>query len=394
MAEVATKPDAAAPITTNLTPPLSPVQKALGEARANLAAATAAKDAKPDDAAAPAKPDAVNDAPPDEKKPDVTPEGEADKDAPPAEGETPKEGDEAKAEETEHVVEIPGRRAGDEPVKVTFEDEETAERVRQAVRGGLRRDELNKATEALGRQRDELDLIEQHLDLDPIGFLVERVKPELQVELARHLLTVPEVLDAVTKDFEDMQDPDKLARVQAERSRDRTKRSGEVEREMRSIANAKEQGRQIRMTVEAITPADMPEDEAGMFRDDCLTDIRNWAIANPAVSRLRPEEVITILDRRLRHYGLSPESALAGLSSGQPLRRGTAARKTPAAPAIPDEKTARTTGATLKQASQTRRDAAAVPGAGAGARPATVEPPAQQGVRERIQAVKKLLTGG
>jgi len=139
----------------------------------------------------------------------------------------------------------------------------------------------------------------------------------------------------------------------------------------------------------------MSEDEAALFRDDALTDVANWCRANPKVARLRPEDVIGILERRLRHHGLTPESALAGLSSGQPLRRATAAapKKAPA-PSIPDVPTALATGAKLKAASADRREAAAIPGAGAGARPTKIELPAQQGVMERIASLKELLTGG
>src|SRR5574341_300930 len=144
----------------------------------------------------------------------------------------------------ELIVEIPRRRQGDEPIKLAVEDKETAERLRQAINGGLRRDELKRRMEAVERQRRELegiidslprdpvhfyrrkvelDLLEQRLEIDPIGFLVERVKPEIQVGLAKHLLAVPEVFAAVSQEIEDWRDEtvraQRLADLRAKRTR-------------------------------------------------------------------------------------------------------------------------------------------------------------------------------
>jgi hypothetical protein len=363
------------------------MKAAFATARAAIAADEAAKAAPPTDPAAPPAPPVV-------ETPVAAEPAKPEDEKPPVEGEKPKveEGEkpEAEAEKTEFIAEFPGRKPGDEPIKLAVEDAETLERVNQAIKGGLRRDEFNRSMEAVNRQREELDIVEQHLEIDPIGFLSERVKPEIQVELVRHLLSLPDVFEAVTADLEEWQDPDKLARGRAELGKARSDRSRQTERELGQIRAVREQGRKIRDTVEAIIPADMSEEEAALFRDDSLTDVAAWCRANPKVARLRPEEVIGILERRLRHHGLTPESALAGLSSGQPLRRATAAapQKAPA-PSIPDVPTALATGAKLKQASLARREAAAVPGAGAGARPTTIEAPAQQGVKERLAWLRK-----
>jgi hypothetical protein len=378
------KPEAEKPAEQPVKPTTIP--GAVQAARENLAAAQAEKPAETEKPAEGETEKPVEEAAPEVEKPAV--EGEQ----PEGEGEEEKPEGEA---EPAFVAEIPGRRPGEEPIKLAVEDQETLERINQAIKGGLRRDELARATEAVNRQREELELVEQHMAIDPVGFLVEQVKPEIQVDLARHLLSLPEVFEAITKDIEEWQDPDKLALGRAELGRARSDRSRDTERQLRNMAAVKEQGRRIRDTVEAIVPGDMADDEAAMFRDDCLSDIAAHCRAHPEIRSLRPDEVVGILERRLRHHGLTPESALAGLSSGQPLRRATAAapKKVPA-PSIPDEQTARTTGAKLKQASVERREAAAVPGAGAGARPAKIELPAQQGVKERIGSLRKLLLGG
>jgi hypothetical protein len=394
-----TKTEPQKPITTNLTPPQSPIQKAVADAKAALAksAADAAAQAGKGEDEKPPEPEV---APQIEEGQTQTQEPAEGEEAKPEEGEKP-EGEEGKEEApeaaaSEIVVEIPGRRPGDEPMKIAVDSEETAERLRQTVKSGLRRDELNKAMEAVSRQREELDLVQQHLEIDPVGFLVEQVKPELQIGLAKHLLSIPEVFAAVSEELSEWQDDNVRARRQAELGKERSDNRRVAEREMSRLEDARKQGRMVRDTVEAIVPADMADEEAAMFRDDCLTDLANHVRAyyreHGREARLRPEDVVGILERRLRHHGLTPESALAGLSSGQPLRRGTATtpKKGPA-PTIPDAQTALATGAKLKQASAARREAAAVPGAGAGARPAKIELPAQQGVKDRIAALRKVL---
>lgn len=382
------KPEAEKPAEQPAKP--TTIAGAVQAARDNLAASQAAGD-KP----------VVEEKPATEEKPievekpvEGTPEVEKPVEEEKPEGGAEEEKPEGEGKPAEFIAEIPGRRPGEEPIKLAVEDAATLERINQALKGGLRRDEFARSMEAVNRQREELDIVEQHLEIDPVGFLAERVKPEIQVELVRHLLSLPEVFEKVTADLEEWQDPDKARARRAELGKDRADRSRQTERELAQIREVREQGRKIRDTVEAIMPADMQEDEAALFRDDCLTDVAAWCRANPKVARLRPEEVIGILERRLRHHGLTPESALAGLSSGQPLRRATAAApKKALAPSTPDVPTALATGAKLKAASADRREAAAIPGAGAGARPAKIELPAQQGVKERIGSLRKLLTG-
>lgn len=383
-----------APTTTPPSPALvdpraptpSAIDQALERARADLAAAPAAgTTAAPAETIAPATET-------------IAPEGEtipAEGETTAAEGETPAAPAAETEEHPELLVELPARHADGEAVNIQFSDQETAELVRQAIRGGLRRDEFHKSMQSVQAQRDELDGLVQHLELDPVGFLAERVRPEIQTELARHLLSIPEVFAEVSREIEEWADPDRYARRQAELARDRSTRSRDTEREIARSREAREQGRIVRQAVETITPDGLDEADAQMFQDDCLADLANYVRQNPQVTRLRSEDIISIVERRLRHYGLSAESALASLSSGQPIRRPPAARRVPTAPAprTPDADTARTTGATLRQASEQRRAVAAVPGAGAGARPTTIQPPAKQGVKERIAFVKEQLLG-
>jgi hypothetical protein len=379
------------PVKADEKPPApqpTPLQKAFADAREQLKVAEATEENQPEVAEQDATEATTAAAPPEQ--------AEQEKETEQAEGEEKAEGQEGQ-EGTEApsdiLVEIPGRHA-DKPLKLAVEDEETANALRALVKGNVRRDQLHRETENLQRQRDELDMVEQHLTLDPVGFLTDRVKPEIRLEVARHLLSIPEVFAEITKDMTEWDDPDKLKLRQAELRAARADSQRGTEREMARIKEAKEQGRLVRDTVAAIVPTDMEEEDATMFVNDCLTDVMAWANAHPDVRRLRPEEVIGILDRRLRHHGMTPESALAALSSGQPFRRSTAARpgKVPAS-GTPDAEEARTAGAKLKQAGEARRAAAAVPGAGAGARPTKIEPPAQQSVKERIKWVKEQLLG-
>lgn len=392
MATTATPETEKPPEKPPLAPPPSPIQKAIGEFRTQLAAEQAAAEEKVEGEEKEEGAEVVTEEPPKKKEGEETEAGEGEEKV---EGEEGKEGEEKTEEPTDIVVEIPGRHKDQPAIKLAVEDEATAEAIRSLVKGSIRRDELHREREGLERQRDELDMIEQHLAIDPVGFLTERVKPEIQLELARHLLSIPAVFAEINKDMTEWDDPDKLARRQAELRAARSDSRRGAEREMALIAEAKEQGRIVRDTVFAIVPADMEEDDATMFVNDALGDVKAWAEAHSQVRRLRPEEVIGILERRLRHHGIAPESALAALSSGQPFRRSTAARPVKKAPAsgTPDAEEARTAGAKLKQAGDRRRAAAAVPAGGAGAQPTKIELPAQQSVKERLAWVRKHILG-
>lgn len=315
-----------------------------------------------------------------EKKPEGEGEGEG---APEGEGE----------QAPELVVEIPGRRPGEDPIAVAFDDKETADLVRGAIRGGLRRDELARAKADVERRLGEVEQVEQLLQLDPTGFIADRIRPELRKDIALHLLSIPEVFEQVAPEIEGWADEDVRARRQAEMQRDRTLARETTSREVQRLEAARQTGRLVRETVDALVPGDFADDDAAMFREDCLSDVVRYCRANPRVASLRAPEVVAILEQRLRHYGIDPEQAQAALSSGQPLPRPAASRRTPAgARGTPEVDEARTAGAKLKQAGAARRAAAAVPGAGAGGQPTKLAPPAQQGVKERISWLRgKLL---
>ncbi len=138
----------------------------------------------------------------------------------------------------EIIVAIPGRRPDDALIDLVVPDQEVADRVRQLVKSGLRREHLNSAMAALEDQRDEIErqrrelaFVEEHLELDPVGFLLDRVRPEIQVNLAKHLLSIPEVFVAVREELADWQDEEVRARRQTElRVTSATDRPGDLER--------------------------------------------------------------------------------------------------------------------------------------------------------------------
>jgi hypothetical protein len=105
----------------------------------------------------------------------------------------------------ELVVDIPGRRPGDKPIKLAMEDKETADLVRAALKDRMRRKEFNRQMKAVNREREEIDVLEQCLELDPVSFLVERVRPEIQTDLVRRLLLIPAVFAALRNDVTELE---------------------------------------------------------------------------------------------------------------------------------------------------------------------------------------------
>jgi hypothetical protein len=158
----------------------------------------------------------------------------------------------------EIVVTIAGRHPG-EPLQLVVEDEETAERLRQLANGALRREELNRQLETVRRDREELDALAQHLELDPAGFLVTQIKPEILVEVARHLLSLPEVLAALGPELVGwLDDSALLTRRRAELAQDRATYRQVMDRALATLAAARGVTTPRREPRETAQPADTP----------------------------------------------------------------------------------------------------------------------------------------
>jgi hypothetical protein len=158
----------------------------------------------------------------------------------------------------------------------------------------------------------------------------------------------------------------------------------------KSMVESKAHARQVMQAVETLIPAEMSDEDAAFLRNDCLTDIANAVRAyyrqHRSEPRLTADDIVGVLQRRLAQHGIDPADAAARLSRrGPPILR----RRSAEAAAAASE-----TGKRFAREHAERRERFAMPGAGAGAHPARAEPPASQGVKERIEFLRNKFLGG
>ncbi len=259
----------------------------------------------------------------------------------------------------------------DDDVAVEFEDAETAAQAQRAV---MRRSEYDAAMADLERNLGELQQIDYFMERDPRGFMVNELTPERQIDVARGLLALPHVREAL-----DANPPDPSQAIED------AHRWQATQAQARHAAAIQQQARAYRRAVESMLPASLPDEKAAMLLDDLLGDLAAYARQNPDRIPTR-EQLPEVLAERLKLYGVDPLKAARQLATGQ--------QRTVRAPTDRDAiDKARNTGAQFKARREALRSAAAVPGAGAGAQPTKLQPPPKQGVADRIKWLREKLVG-
>lgn len=138
----------------------------------------------------------------------------------------------------EYVVEIP-RRRGLDAIALVVEDQETADALRALRNNGLRLTAYHDAMASVEHRRIKLELLEQAINIDPIGFLADQLDRRLVVDTARHLLSLPEVFAALSPELMAWQDAAVRERRRGELAavREASRRAAEVA--LKQIATAR-----------------------------------------------------------------------------------------------------------------------------------------------------------
>jgi hypothetical protein len=303
-------------------------------------------------------------------------EGEADEDTP----DEPVEAEDGAEDAPEGLlVKVPGRHPHDPDLEIEVTDPEVAERLRQLRNGYMRGEEVRSAQQATEAEWQQIASVEEHIQMDPVGFVRTQLPPEYAPRLALQMLADPKVLKAVEKDLRELITPatyrTKMAELKAEMYETR-----ELLAQARSERQAGERHAvEVRSAVAAMIPVEYDAEKSGAFLQAALTDLSEYATRNN-LSRLDPAQLPVLLARRLQEAGINPVQAAARLangagrktsSGGPPKGRqpGASAGKPPAAPR------GRPTGAKFVQGEARRRAVATTPPGGAGAPKAPVAPP-------------------
>jgi hypothetical protein len=370
------------PDTSLQAPELTPVQKALAEAKAAAASGEIAFEpgAKgPDDEEAEG-----GEKPPAQPDPAAT----ADKPA----GDAPVEGTDGAAADGDDpllTIELPTRNKGEVPVAIKVPDKETAEALRQLKNGFLRGEEVRAQRREVETERAELAYFQELAQVDPIGLVLEHLDPARHQELVTHLLGTPGVVEKVVEYLQKWDgNPDAQRADLAVMERDREKQKGTIKEALEMKARARDVGRYIGDKVGVLADLVHPDLQAA-FRDDALAEVQAHYNANRLRGKLPADQFPVVLERRLRLYGIDKAKALAALTD-QPATPPASERARPTGPdaealaASAKGKTA--DGQKLIQAAKVRRDVvAAVPGTGAGVSTPRITPPKGQGFMERLK---------
>lgn len=319
------------------------------------------------------------------------PEGEG-APAPGAEG--PEAGAEGEEPAAELVVELPLRNPGstEEPLAIVLETKEQADRLRGAIKSGLRRDQYIAAMSDVAAQREEIASIYDEMAVDPVLFVTSRLGERFRAAAALHLLSLPGVYEAVKPQIEGWDYDEKRAQAVQKFENDRLRGEKEFTKQVAVRATSRQQATLLRQSIERMVPESLGDEDAELMRTDLLRDAAEYVEANQ-VANLHPKDLPRILERRLRQYSVTLQDAEAALSvEGPPPVRvppvAGAASRPAARGAPPDAAAARQTGARLQKQIDARRAAAAVPGAGAGAPPAAPALPAKQTIKERVATLR------
>lgn len=315
----------------------------------------------------------------------------------PGEGEGEGEGKpEGEAEEEGWTpVEIPGRGPEAQPMVVDVEDPELAGEIARLARGYARHEQLAVIQDDIDQAREEMAQLEDALQVDPINYMAERVRPQLKIQMARTLLADQAVFDAIAAEFGGLEG-EALRHKMLEIENDRLTRRSQTVQELRERSNDRVQGRGVDRALQVIVPEEMDEGTAVQLYKDMRRDVAEFITANRGRTP-RAEELPDLLERRLAMYGITADYAAERLADAGQLRplpvrargaradgNGGPARNARGQPARPAERA-------VAQADR-RRAAAAIPGGGAGV-PAQAgwALPAKQSVKGRIASIREML---
>lgn len=333
--------------------------------------------------------------------PEEVGEGVADPQAP-----TATEGEEAAGEdgdeEAEPTVEeaavrvtLPGDTQRDEEdLDIEVTDPAIAERLARLKNDGMRRNEFQRRIGEVATRESKLKEVEVSMATNPVGFMLDRITPARQIEVARALMA--QHFEALAPDIEKFwydESERKLALADIKESTIEARRTTESEVQYQA------QIQQVIQTVQGLIPDTANDADAEEFLRDSLLHLEALSRERKAV--VNPAEVPTLLTSRLTRYGFP--------KTGTPAPAKTAPSVTPVAPspAAPRVAVARPVGEDAKaiadraKAAQQRQkivraqraNAAAVAPAGAGAMPVErPKPPKGADVKAASAWVRDKLT--
>ncbi|MDZ7418784.1 MAG: hypothetical protein ONB52_21885 [candidate division KSB1 bacterium] len=290
----------------------------------------------------------------------------------------PPEAETAESEESAYVVRIPGMPERGEPEVIEFEVEDEQSynilnRLQNLAEIGRQYRERERALE---RKAEQLAEVEDLIASDPLGFVVERLSPQLKTDVAVSVLLedggleqldrrIQEILTRAGYDSagglqEVLADPHALRLLRSELRATRL----QIREQLQALAEERRAQRAIAQKVADQVDELVPRDVGDLDRDVVVAKVTAYVrdrVARLGLQRLEPEDVALLVQQQLRDLGVRAAKQ-AGTRSPKPEDL-------------------------LKAQSEKRKAAAAAP-AGAGA-PVGPSPKAPKTTEEAIHLARK-----
>ena len=279
------------------------------------------------------------------------------------------------AEEVVESIVLPGlKERGEADLEVPVGDPEVAERLRRLVNDGMRKRDYTTAMAEVEQFRAERAEFEAVLETNPVGFLMQQVVPERQVDIA--LALVAEHWETMLPHLQAMAaDPSKMyqARIQA---RDTMRQS---ESEVRARSDAARKEAEILSVVRGLVPEGADDATREQFVRDAERDLIDAVQSGKALTK---ESVPDLVKRRMQMYGFAKtQTPLVAKKVGAPAPTK--------APSVEEAKKAQDR---IQKNATVKRNAAAITPGGRGA-VATRKPLIPQGADvETAGAVLRKMT--
>lgn len=292
------------------------------------------------------------------------------------------------------TVELPGRREG-EKVSLVVDDEETANVLKMHANSFQRRQQLESERAEVTAMKTDYDELKDIMEADPAGFALDTfgADPETAERVALTLLSDPRVWERVKERVTKWEDPDILDTERTKIENQNLKAKESLREQIEETRAVSKNLREVQVSVAALIPPDMAEDEQAIFFRDALRDLKEFADRNRRMTLdIADIPLILASSGRLKAHKIDPLTAADRINEARSgtRRPAPAGGKPPATSAtVPAKKPAGSppppkTGKEMVKGSRARRAAASSP-TGAGSPTSAVTPPPGQSIEERLK---------
>lgn len=235
-------------------------------------------------------------------------------------------------------------------------------------------------TQAEKNQRDMLELkaIDEDLRSDPVGYIEDRINPDLQRDLVLSLLHDDAILEAVENRIEEwINDPSKRTVDAKEKELQRIKHRQRIDGERATMERQRENVIAVYGVIESMIDPSWDKETMRAWVDDAVQDVTTYA-SREQIDTVDPKELPKILARRAKLYGAKEPNATQSSRATARNQGGDSAK-------IAEAKEA---GKRIKTSVTRRKRAATVP-SGAGATPGSMRLPKGATLDDAFEELKK-----